>query len=197
MSTTRPALSRRISEEAQKRGLRSLDAPVSGGDVGAREGTLSIMAGGGEEDFLAARPLFEAMGKRIVHQGGPGSGQRTKLCNQIAGFGSTLGACESMAFAVRAGLDPHRVLESIGAGAASSWSLANLAPRILAGNFEPGFFVRHMLKDINLALEEAKEMGLETPGLALARDLYARLVDQGMGEKGTQALYLLLNPGNS
>jgi 3-hydroxyisobutyrate dehydrogenase len=193
MSTTRPALSRRIDTEAVKRGLRSLDAPVSGGDVGAREAALSIMVGGAEADFQAALPLFQAMGKRIVYQGGAGSGQRTKLCNQIAGFGSTLGACESMAFAVRAGLDPHKVLESIGAGAAASWSLTNLAPRVLKGDFAPGFFVRHMLKDINLALEEAKEMGMETPGLALARDLYARLESQGMGDKGTQALYLLLS----
>jgi 3-hydroxyisobutyrate dehydrogenase len=174
--------------------LRALDAPVSGGDVGAREGTLSIMVGGDEWDFRAAAPLFAAMGKRIVYQGAAGNGQRTKLCNQIAGFGSTLGACESMAFAVRAGLDPHKVLESIGAGAASSWSLNNLAPRVLAGDFKPGFFVRHFLKDIKLALEEAKAMGLETPGLELARGLYAALDERGFGEAGTQVLYLLLNP---
>jgi 3-hydroxyisobutyrate dehydrogenase len=194
MTTTAPSLSRRIHAEADKRGLKALDAPVSGGDIGAREGTLSIMVGGAAEAFNAALPLFRAMGRRFVHQGGPGDGQRVKLCNQLAVFGGTLGACEAMAFAVRAGLDPERVLESIGAGAAASWALTNLSPRILKGDFAPGFFVRHFLKDLRLALEEARSFGLELPGLRLAHDLYARLEKDGLWDKGTQALYLLMNP---
>ena len=194
MTTTAPSLSRRIYAEAKARGLRSLDAPVSGGDVGAREGTLSIMVGGDADDFQEALPLFRAMGRRMVHQGGPGNGQLVKLSNQIAGFGGTLGACEAMAFAVRAGLDAEKVLESISAGAAASWALTNLSPRMLAGDFAPGFFVRHFLKDIRLAMDEAKTLNLHLPGLSLARDLYTQLEEDGMGDKGTQALYLLLNP---
>jgi 3-hydroxyisobutyrate dehydrogenase len=194
MTTTAPSLSRRIHAEADKRGLRALDAPVSGGDIGAREGTLSIMVGGAGADFHAALDLFRAMGRRFVHQGGPGDGQRVKLSNQIAGFGGTLGACEAMAFAVRAGLDPERVLESISAGAAASWALTNLSPRILKGDFAPGFFVRHFLKDVRLAMEEAGTFGLKLPGLQLAHDLYAKLEQDGLGDKGTQALYLLLTP---
>lgn len=194
MTTTAPSLSRRIHAEARRRGLRALDAPVSGGDIGAREGTLSIMVGGDSEDFHAALDLFRAMGRRMVHQGGPGDGQRVKLSNQIAGFGGTLGACEAMAFAVRAGLDPEKVLESISAGAAASWALTNLSPRILAGDFATGFFVRHFLKDVRLALEESRSLGLELPGLSLAHSLYEKLEKDGLGDKGTQALYLLLNP---
>lgn len=194
MTTTAPSLSRRIHAEARSRGLRALDAPVSGGDIGAREGALSIMVGGDLADFEEAQPLFRAMGRRMVHQGGPGSGQRVKLSNQIAVFGSTLGASEAMVFAVRAGLNPEKVLESISAGAAASWALTNLSPRMLAGDFAPGFFVRHFLKDIRLALDEAESFGLKLPGLSLARDLYTRLEQDGMGDRGTQALYLLLNP---
>ncbi|MDB5106702.1 MAG: oxidoreductase [Fibrobacteres bacterium] len=197
MTTTRPALSRRIHAEARQRGLQALDAPVSGGDVGAREGKLSIMVGGDPEAFEAAQALFRVMGSRYVLQGGAGSGQRVKLCNQIAGFGSTLGTCEALSFAVRAGLDPVKVLESIGAGAASSWALTNLAPRVIRGDFAPGFFVRHFLKDIKLALEEGEAMGAFTPGLALAKELYASLERMGMGDKGTQALYLLLSGAGS
>ena len=196
MTTTRPALSRRIHAEAKARGVAALDAPVSGGDIGAREGKLSIMVGGDAEAYAAAQALFQPMGTRCVLQGGAGSGQRVKLCNQIAGFGSTLGTCEALAFAVRAGLDPEKVLESIGAGAAASWALANLGPRVIKGDFNPGFFVRHFLKDIKLALEEGEAMGAFTPGMALAKELYATLERTGMGEKGTQALYLLLaGPG--
>ena len=192
MTTTRPALSRRIHAEAAHRGVGALDAPVSGGDVGAREGKLSIMVGGEEGDFQAALPVFQVLGARMVLQGGAGSGQRVKLSNQIAVFGNTLGTCEALAFAVRAGLDPAKVLESIGAGAASSWALANLAPRVLAGDFAPGFFVRHFLKDIGLALEEAQSLGWRAPGLSLAGELYGKLAEAGLGDRGTQALYQLL-----
>jgi 3-hydroxyisobutyrate dehydrogenase-like beta-hydroxyacid dehydrogenase len=152
------------------------------------------MVGGDEEAFRDAQPLFSALGSRIVFHGAAGSGQRVKLCNQIAVFGNTLGTCEAMAFAVRAGLDPSKVLDSIGAGAASSWALVNLAPRILAGDFAPGFFVRHFQKDIDLAVEEAESMGLAAPGLELARELYGNLAAAGLGDRGTQALYLLINP---
>lgn len=192
MTTSSPALARRIHAEAEKRGLSALDAPVSGGDIGAREGKLSIMAGGNADAFEAAGNAFDVLGSRCVWHGGPGNGQRVKLCNQIAVFGSTLGTCEALAFATRAGLDPAKVLESIGAGAASSWALANLAPRILKGDFAPGFYVRHFLKDIGLALAEAEVLGAFTPGLALARELYGSLERTGMGDKGTQALYALL-----
>ncbi len=194
MTTSQPKLARRIFEEGVRRGLQILDAPVSGGDIGAREGRLSIMVGGDKQAFEDAQSIFSALGARIVLQGGAGSGQRVKLCNQIAVFGNTLGTCEAMAFAVKAGLDPAQVLESIGAGAASSWALANLAPRILAGDFAPGFFVRHFLKDIGLALEEAQALGLDAPALKLAQELYGKLVGDGLGDRGTQALYLLLNP---
>jgi 3-hydroxyisobutyrate dehydrogenase len=197
MTTTRPALARRIHAEAAQRGVAALDAPVSGGDIGAREGKLSIMVGGDPEAFAAAQPLFRTLGARIVHQGAPGNGQRVKLCNQIAVFGSTLGTCEALAFALRAGLDPDKVLESIGAGAAASWSLSNLGPRVIKGDFEPGFFVRHFLKDIKLALEEGEALGAFTPGMEMAKELYATLERSGLGDKGTQALYLLLaGPGS-
>jgi 3-hydroxyisobutyrate dehydrogenase len=192
MTTTRPSLSRRIHAEAAQRGIPALDAPVSGGDIGARDGKLSIMAGGDADAFAAAQAIFKPLGARCVHQGGPGSGQRVKLCNQMAVFGSTLGTCESLAFAARAGLDQEKVLESIGAGAAASWSLANLGPRVIRGDFNPGFFVRHFLKDIKLALEEGEAMGAFTPGMSLAKELYASLERTGLGDKGTQALYLLL-----
>jgi 3-hydroxyisobutyrate dehydrogenase len=193
MTTSRPALARRIYDEGVRRRLQVLDAPVSGGDIGAREGRLSIMVGGDSQAFEDARMLFSALGARIVLQGGAGCGQRVKLCNQIAVFGNTLGTCEAMAFAVRAGLDPVKVLESIGAGAASSWALTNLAPRILNADFAPGFFVRHFLKDIGLALEEAQALGLEAPALKLASQLYGKLVKEGFGDRGTQALYQLLS----
>ena len=197
MTTTRPALARRIHAEAAQRGIAALDAPVSGGDIGAREGKLSIMVGGDAEAFAAAQPLFRTLGARIMHQGAPGNGQRVKLCNQIAVFGSTLGTCEALAFALRAGLDPDKVLESIGAGAAASWSLSNLGPRVIKGDFEPGFFVRHFLKDIKLALEEGEALGAFTPGMEMAKELYATLERSGLGDKGTQALYLLLaGPGS-
>lgn len=191
MTTSSPALARRIHEAAAERGLRALDAPVSGGDIGAREARLSIMVGGDAEAFEAARPLFELMGKNIVLQGGPGAGQHTKMANQIAIASGMLGVCEAIAYAEKAGLDPSVVLSSIESGAAGSWSLSNLGRRIIDGNFEPGFFVKHFIKDMKIALDSAEEMGLELPGLALARTLYEKLSGLGYAEKGTQALYKL------
>lgn len=191
MTTSSPRLARRIAEAAAARGLHALDAPVSGGDIGARERKLSIMIGGSAEDVAAVRPLLELLGTNIVHQGGPGAGQHTKMCNQIAIASNMVGVCESLAYAEAAGLDPQTVLASIASGAAGSWSLSNLGPRIIAGNFEPGFYVKHFIKDMGIALEAAKEMGLDTPGLALAESLYRRLADKGFEDKGTQALYKL------
>ncbi len=191
LTTSRPDLAERIAEEAAKRGIETLDAPVSGGDVGAREARLSIMAGGPESAFSRVKPLFELMGKNIVHQGPAGSGQHTKMCNQIAIAAGMLGVCESVAYAREAGLDPETVLESIASGAAASWSLSNLAPRMIAGNFDPGFYVKHFIKDLSIALESAQAMGLRTPGLALARQLYEELAAAGGENDGTQALYKL------
>lgn len=188
MTTSSPLLARRISEAAADRGLHALDAPVSGGDIGAREAKLSIMAGGEPAAFEAVRPLFERMGANIVLQGQAGAGQHAKMCNQIAIASNMLGVCEALAYAQAAGLDPRKVLDSIETGAAGSWSLSRLAPRIMEGDFEPGFYVKHFIKDMGIALEAAKEMKLELPGLALAESLYRRLAAMGYEEKGTQAL---------
>jgi 3-hydroxyisobutyrate dehydrogenase len=189
MTTSSPLLAEQIYEAAAKRGLHALDAPVSGGDVGAREQRLSIMVGGDKDAFEAVRPIFELMGTNIVHQGKAGAGQHTKMCNQIAIASNMLGICEALAYAKSSGLDPKTVLASIETGAAGSWSLSNLAPRIIAGNFEPGFYVKHFIKDMGIALEAAKKQGLDLPGLTLAESLYQRLADMGYADKGTQALY--------
>ncbi len=192
MTTSSPALARRIHAAAAGRGIEALDAPVSGGDIGAREARLSIMVGGSRAAFEAMKPaVFDALGKNVVLQGGPGSGQHAKMCNQIAIAGGMMGVCEALAYAKEAGLDPNAVLASIESGAAGSWSLSNLGPRIVAGNYEPGFYVKHFIKDMQIALDSAEEMGLELPGLALARTLYERLSEMGYAEKGTQALYRL------
>jgi len=191
MTTSSPSLAEKIYNEAEARGLHSLDAPVSGGDVGAREAKLAIMVGGDPGDFEKVLPVLRLMGNSIVFQGGAGAGQHTKMCNQIAIASNMIGVCEALAYAKKSGLDAQTVLKSIGTGAAGSWSLNNLAPRILAGNFEPGFYVKHFIKDMNIALEAAAEMGLDTPGLALARSLYHRLAQEGEDNSGTQALYKL------
>jgi 3-hydroxyisobutyrate dehydrogenase len=191
-TTSEPALAREIYDAAQKRDVASVDSPVSGGDVGARNATLSIMVGGDKEAVETVRPLLELLGKTIVHQGGPGAGQHTKMVNQILIASGMIGVCEALLYGYRAGLDLETVLESVGGGAAGSWSLANLAPRALRGDFEPGFFVEHFLKDMEIALDEARRMNLALPGLALAHELYLSLRAQGGGRKGTQALLLAL-----
>ncbi len=191
MTTSSPQLARRIFEAARGKGLHALDAPVSGGDIGAREARLTIMAGGEEAAFERALPLFEVIGKNILLQGPAGAGQHTKMCNQIAIASGMMGICEALAYASGAGLDSQRVLESIGSGAAASWSLSNLAPRILRRDFSPGFFVKHFIKDMKIAIDAAEEMGLELPGLDLACRLYDKLASQGGGDCGTQALYKL------
>ncbi|MBX6363153.1 MAG: NAD(P)-dependent oxidoreductase [Gemmatimonadetes bacterium] len=191
MTTSKPSLARRIYEEAAGKGIRALDAPVSGGDVGAREARLSIMVGGDEDAFEAVRPVLEALGKNIVYQGPAGAGQHTKMANQIAIASGMIGVCEALAYARRAGLDPWRVLQSIETGAAASWSLSNYGPRMLRGDFEPGFYVKHFLKDMGIALEAAEEMDLDLPGLELARMLYDEVAEIGFAEKGTQSLFVL------
>ena len=195
MTTSRPELAVRIAAQAAARGGQALDAPVSGGDRGAREGTLSIMVGGDRAAFERVQPLFETMGGNIVYQGPAGSGQHCKMCNQIAIAANMLGVCEAMAYASRAGLDPDTVLQSISAGAAGSWSLSNLAPRMLAGNFDPGFYVKHFIKDMAIAAGAAAAMSLDTPGLDLALSRYRALAEQGHEDDGTQALYRLYAPG--
>lgn len=191
MTTSRPDLAARIAQEAGKRNIHALDAPVSGGDIGAREARLSIMVGGEESAFNEVMPLFALMGKNIVLQGRPGSGQHTKMCNQIAIAANMMGVCEALAYAVKAGLEPKTVLQSIESGAAGSWSLSNLAPRIINNDYAPGFFVKHFIKDMGIAIESAEAMGIDLPGLKLARQLYQQLADQGGGDFGTQALFRL------
>lgn len=189
MTTSSPSLAKRIYEEAKSGGMCALDAPVSGGDVGAREARLSIMVGGDEAVFAEMLPIFQVMGKNIVRQGDAGAGQYTKMCNQIAIASNMIGVCEALFYAEKSGLDPLTVLRSIESGAAGSWSLSNLGPRIIAGNFEPGFYVKHFIKDMGIALESAEQMGLSLPGLALAKSLYDRLAAMGEEDSGTQALY--------
>ncbi|WP_375790218.1 NAD(P)-dependent oxidoreductase [Paenibacillus agricola] len=189
MTTSSPSLAKKIEEEAKKVGSYSLDAPVSGGDVGAKEARLSIMVGGDQDVFEAMKPIFEVMGKNIVHQGKAGAGQHTKMSNQIAIASNMMGVCEALIYSKKAGLDPSTVLKSIESGAAGSWSLSNLGPRIIDGNFEPGFFVKHFIKDMGIAIEAADEMGLQTHGLKLAKSLYEQLKEMGEENSGTQALY--------
>lgn len=188
MTTSEPTLAKKLYHEASERGLHSLDAPVSGGDVGAKNGTLSLMVGGDKEVFEKMQPIFELFGQNIVYQGVAGSGQHTKMCNQIAIASGMIGVCESMAYGLKAGLTMEEVLRSITAGAAGSWSLSNLAPRMLKGNLEPGFYIKHIIKDMKIALDEAERMNLQLPGLTLAKSMYDQLLAEGYGENGTQAL---------
>jgi 3-hydroxyisobutyrate dehydrogenase len=192
MTTSEPSLAVEIYEAARAKGVHSVDAPVSGGDIGAREARLSIMLGGEKSVVEALNPLWNAMGKTIVHQGGPGAGQHTKMVNQILIASGMIGVCEALLYGYKAGLDLPTVLQSVGSGAAGSWSLSNLGPRIMNNNFDPGFFVEHFIKDMGIALEESRRMGLCLPGLALANQLYLAVQAQGMGRNGTHALHLAL-----
>lgn len=192
MTTSDPSLAREIYEAAKAKGVHSVDAPVSGGDVGARNAALSIMIGGDKEAIDAVTPLFECMGKTIVHQGPAGAGQHTKMVNQILISGTMVGLCEALLYGHKAGLDLNTVLKSVSTGAANSKALEVLAPRMLKGDFEPGFFVEHFIKDMGIALAEAERMNLSLPGLALVKQLYEALRAQGYGRKGTQALLLAL-----
>jgi 3-hydroxyisobutyrate dehydrogenase len=192
MTTSEPQLAVEIAEAAKKKGVHSIDAPVSGGDIGARDARLSIMIGGDKDVCEALTPCWQAMGKTIVHQGPAGAGQHTKMVNQILIATGMVGVCEALLYGYKAGLDLNVVLQSVSTGAAGSWSLSNLGPRIIAGNFEPGFFVEHFIKDMGIALAESKRMGLSMPGLALAHQLYIALAAQGHARDGTHALELAL-----
>jgi 3-hydroxyisobutyrate dehydrogenase len=189
MTTSTPTLAERIAAEAEERGVETLDAPVSGGDVGARNGTLAIMVGGKEEAFRRVRPLFDLMGENIAHMGAAGKGQHTKMCNQILIASTMIGTVESLLYAYRSGMDLHAVIEVIGKGAASSWSINNLGRRIADGNYDPGFFIKHFIKDMGIALAEAERMQLSLPGLALAHQFYVSARALGWEDLGTQGLY--------
>ena len=191
MTTSTPELATRIYDSAKQQGAAALDAPVSGGDIGAREARLTIMVGGDAEAFEKAQPIFQKMGRTITHMGGAGAGQHTKMCNQIAIAAGMMGVCEALAYAQEAGLDRARMIETISTGAAASWSLSNYGPRIIAGDFKPGFYVKHFIKDMKIALSTAASLGLETPGLELALKLYEELTREGHEDSGTQALYKL------
>ncbi len=189
MTTSSPQLAERIYHQANDFGLSALDAPVSGGDIGARQGTLSIMVGGDQAAFDKARPVFEIMGKNIVYQGPAGSGQHCKMANQIGVASTMMGVCEALRYAEKAGLSPETVLESIEAGAAGSWALSNLAPRMIKGDFDPGFYVKHFIKDMNIALDSCTNIGLQARGLQLVKELYDELAADGGEDLGTHALY--------
>lgn len=191
-TTSEPSLAMEIAEALKKREVFSLDAPVSGGDVGARNASLSIMVGGDKEAFNTAKPILEKLGKTIILQGGPGAGQHTKMCNQIQIAGTMIGMVEALIYGTKAGLDLKTMLRAISGGAAGCWSLDNLAPRILKDDMEPGFFVEHFVKDMGIALTEAQRMHLSLPGLALVHQLYLSVQALGAGRKGTQSLYLAL-----
>lgn len=191
MTTSAPDLAIKIYDEALAKGMYALDAPVSGGDIGAQEARLAIMVGGDQVVYDALVPIFNLLGKNIVLQGKAGAGQNTKMCNQIAIASTMIGVCEAIAYAKTAGLDPENVLKSIESGAAGSFSLTNLAPRMLVNNFAPGFYVKHFIKDMTIALTTAQAMGLLTPGLELAKSMYDKLAEQGEENSGTQALIKL------
>ncbi len=193
MTTSEPSLAVEIAEKAAEKDVISIDAPVSGGDVGAREARLSIMIGGDEETVAALQPCWEIMGQTIVRQGGPGAGQHTKMVNQVLIASNMIGVCEGLLYGYKAGLDLETVMQSVGSGAAGSWSLSNLGTRIIDNNFDPGFFVEHFVKDMGIALDESKRMGLSMPGLALAQQLYLSLMALGHERDGTQALELALS----
>jgi len=197
MTTSEPSLAVEIAETAKSRGVFAIDAPVSGGDIGAKEARLSIMIGGDKEIVDALQPCWEAMGKTIVYQGAPGAGQHTKMVNQILISTMMIGVCEALLYGYKAGLDLDTVLKSVSTGAAGSWSLSNLGPRMINNNFAPGFFVEHFIKDMGIALSESRRMGLSLPGLALAEQLYLSVKARGWGRNGTHALLLALSEMSS
>ncbi|POZ57899.1 2-hydroxy-3-oxopropionate reductase [Lysinibacillus sphaericus] len=188
MTTSEPTIAKKIYAHAQTLGVEALDAPVSGGDVGAQNGTLSIMVGGDQMTFNRAVPVLQQFGANIVYQGEAGAGQHAKMCNQIVIASGMIGVCESLAYGLKAGLDLSTVLQSISSGAAGSWSLSNLAPRMIKEDYAPGFYIKHFVKDMKIALDESKKMGISLPGLALAYEMYEKLIEAGYGENGTQAL---------
>jgi 3-hydroxyisobutyrate dehydrogenase len=197
MTTSEPALATEIYQAARARGVAALDAPVSGGDLGARGASLAIMVGGEQEPFDRTLPLFEKMGKNIRLMGAPGAGQHTKMSNQILIAGTMIGVVESLLYAVKSGLDVDDVIDVIGSGAAGSWSINNLGRRIAKDDYDPGFFIKHFVKDMGIALAEARRMGIALPGLALVEQLYIAAMAQGLENMGTQALYIALKNLNA
>jgi 3-hydroxyisobutyrate dehydrogenase len=196
MTTTEPSLAQRIAHAASAKGLASLDAPVSGGDIGARNANLAIMVGGDRSAFDTTFPLFELMGKNIAYMGSAGSGQHTKMCNQILISGLMISMCESLLYAAKAGLNPQAVIDIVSKGAAGSWTISNIGPRIIKNDYDPGFYVEHFIKDMGIALKEAAAMNLSLPGLALVHQLYLAVQAQGHGRLGTQSLMLALKKLN-
>ncbi|MCA1058647.1 NAD(P)-dependent oxidoreductase [Rossellomorea aquimaris] len=192
MTTSSPKLAAEIFKKGMDKGISILDAPVSGGDIGAKEARLSIMVGGDEESFELAKPLLDRLGSNVVYQGKAGSGQHTKMCNQIAIASNMMGVTEALLYAKKSGLNPENVLKSITSGAAGSWSLSNLVPRMIEEDYAPGFYIKHFIKDLKIALDSAKDMELRTPGLELALSLYEELAMNGEENSGTQALIKLL-----
>ncbi len=192
MTTSEPTLAVEIAQAARSKEVHAVDAPVSGGDIGAKEARLSIMIGGEEAIVAGLQPCWEAMGKTIVHQGEAGAGQHTKMVNQTLIASGMIGVCEALLYGYKAGLDLEKVMQSVSSGAAGSWNLSNLGPRIINNNFDPGFFVEHFIKDMGIALAEARKMGIALPGLALAEQLYQAVKAQGHGRLGTHALELAL-----
>ncbi|MFJ7950927.1 NAD(P)-dependent oxidoreductase [Lysinibacillus sp. NPDC096418] len=188
MTTSEPSLAKRIYAQAKEMGVAALDAPVSGGDIGAQNGTLSIMIGGDVEIFNKVSPVLQHFGENIVYQGDAGAGQHAKMCNQIVIASGMIGICEALGYGLKAGLDLPTVLKSISSGAAGSWALSNLAPRMVVEDYAPGFYIKHIVKDLKIALEESEKMGISLPGLALAYEMYDKLIEAGYGEEGTQAL---------
>ena len=197
MTTSEPSLAVRIAEEAAKKGVGSLDAPVSGGDLGARNGTLAIMCGGEQDVFDRILPLMESFGENIKLMGAPGAGQHTKMCNQILIAGTMIGVVESLLYGHKAGMDMNEIIDVIGSGAAASWSINNLGRRIADGNFDPGFFIKHFVKDMGIALKEAAAMNLSLPGLALVNQFYTAAMAQGLEDLGTQGLYKVFEAMNT
>lgn len=188
MTTSKPALAKQIATEAAKKNIHALDAPVSGGDIGAQHATLAIMVGGSEQAYEAVLPILQLLGTNVARLGDAGAGQHTKLANQIAIATNMIGVCETIVYAKKAGLDPSQVLGSITTGAAGSWSLSNLAPRMIAKDYAPGFYVKHFIKDMRIAIEAAQEMGVNTPGLSMSLALYEDIAEHGENDSGTQAL---------
>lgn len=196
MTTSKPSLAIDIYQAAKEKNIAVLDAPVSGGDIGARNAKLAIMVGGDQAAYDAVLPIFQLMGENIVLQGEAGAGQHTKMVNQIAIAPGMIGVCEALLYASESGLDPTTVLSSISTGAAGSWSLSNYGPRMIKGDFAPGFAIKHFIKDMKIALESAEEMGLDTPGLKLALDMYEQVAAKGELESGTHALLKYYSDGN-
>lgn len=196
MTTSTPALAKKIHSAASEKGVHSLDAPVSGGDTGAKNGSLAIMAGGEKRVYQKIEPLFRLMGQNIAHMGGPGKGQHTKMCNQVLIAGTMIGVVESLLYAYKSGVNPEEVIDVIGKGAASSWSINNLGVRIVSRDFEPGFFIKHFVKDMRIALDEARRMELSLPGLALAEQFYTSAISMGYENLGTQGLYKVFETMN-